>query len=160
MSEIPRIRDQLRAAFDGSPWHGPAVWQLLEGVGAREAATHVVADAHSIWELVLHMTYWRRVALEALAGDSIAAHQPNTPKDWRRPAEETEEAWGEAREGLRRTQDELLAALDGLDDGRLEEAVPGRDYSVYVLLHGVIQHDVYHAGQIALLRKAFNDVPW
>ena len=97
---------------------------------------------------------------EALAGVSIAAHQPNTPEDWRLPEDETEEAWGEAREGLRRSQDELLAALDGLDDGRLEEIVPGRDYSVYVLLHGVVQHDVYHAGQIALLRKSYSDVPW
>ncbi len=153
MSEIRRIRGQLRAAFDGSPWHGPAVWKVLEGVEPAQAAARPVADAHTIWELVLHMAYWRRVALEALAGDSIAGHQANTPEDWNQAEETTEAAWREAREALRGTQDELLAALDGLDDGRLEETVPGREYPFYVLLHGVIQHDIYHAGQIALLKK-------
>ncbi len=160
MSEVRRIRGHLRATFDGTPWHGQALSEILDGVEALEASAHSVTDAHSIWELVLHMTYWRRVALEALAGKSIAAHQPNTPEDWRTPGETTDEAWQETRDALRRTQDELLAALDDLDDGRLTENVPGREYSFYVLLHGVVQHDVYHAGQIALLRKGYMEIPW
>lgn len=160
MSEVRRIRHQLCAAFDGTPWHGPALLDLVGTVEALEAEAHSVRDAHSIWELVLHMTYWRRVALEALAGISIAAHQPNTPEDWRTPDGPDDDAWREALEDLRRTQDDLLAALDGLGDDRLEESVPGREYNLYVLLHGILQHDVYHTGQIAMLRKTYDEIPW
>ena len=155
MSEIRRIRDQLSAAFDGSPWHGPSLWDLLADVKALEAQSHPVRDVHSVLELVLHMTYWRRVVLEALAGTSIAAHQPNTPEDWRSPEGPDNDAWREALEALRRSQDELLAALDGLGESALEQRVPGRDYNVDVLLYGILQHDVYHMGQIAILRKAY-----
>ena len=159
MSEVRRIRGHLRATFDGTPWHGASLWKILDGVGAHEASGHWVADAHSIWELVLHMTYWRSVVLEALAGRSIAAHKPNTPEDWRTPDDTSEAAWQETRDALRRTQDEILAALDDLDDERLQEDVPEGKYSFYVLLHGIVQHDVYHAGQISLLRKGYQEVP-
>ncbi len=164
MSEIRRIRGQLRAAFDGSPWYGTSVAEILEGVTAEDAAEHPVSEAHSIWELVLHMAHWRRVALEALAGRSIAVYGADVRGDWRTPETTTEEAWQEARRELRQTQDELLAILeDTLEeagDDLLAQTVPGREYPFYVLLHGVVQHDVYHLGQIALLKKARNDLPF
>ena len=160
MSETQRIRDQLRAAYDGSPWYGDSVTEILDGVSAADAAGHPVSDAHSIWELVLHMAHWRRVALEALAGQSIADYGADVAGDWRTPEKISEEAWAEARDELRRTQDELLAALATTGDERLEQTVPGREYPFYVLLHGVVQHDVYHAGQIAILKKAWSEIPF
>ena len=153
MSEVRRIRAQLRATFDGEAWHGPPLWSILESVEPRQACEHPIPDAHSIWELVLHITYWRSVVLEALAGRSIEKHKPDTPEDWRIPSQPTEEAWRKALEDLKRSQDELLEALAAFDDDRLREVVSGRDYPFYVLLHGLIHHDLYHAGQVALLKK-------
>lgn len=160
MSEVRRIRGHLRATFDGTPWHGQALSGILDGIGALEASAHSVTDAHSIWELVLHMTYWRRVVLAASPDSRSPTTSPILPRTGECPAKRLREAWQETRDELHRTQEELLAALDSVDEDRLMENVPEREYSFYVLLHGVVQHDVYHAGQIALLRKGYQEVPW
>ncbi len=152
MSEAKRIRVQLRHAYRGPAWHGPAIRELLDGVDAATAAAHPIPGAHSIWELVLHLTYWRRAAVRALDG---------VPLDLNPPEEEAfppvgdagEDAWARALEGLEETQTALLAALKGMDDARLFERVGGREYDLYFLLHGILQHDLYHGGQIALLKK-------
>lgn len=159
-TEIRRIRRQLRAAWDGSPWYGPSLTEILDDVSALAAADYPVHDAHSIWELVLHMAHWRRVALEVLAGRAISDFGVGLAGDWRRPQATTEEAWREARDELDQTQEELLAALEEVDDERLEETIPGGESSFYVLLHGVVEHDLYHAGQIALLKKAWSEIPY
>ena len=152
MSEVQRIRVLIRTIYRGRAWHGPAIRQILDGVSAETAAAHPVAGAHSIWELVLHMTYWRRVAAAALDGGPVDEHPP-PEEDW--PAvEATAEGWRQALEALEASQAALVARLKSFDDDRLSENVAGREYSLYFLLHGVIQHDIYHGGQIALLKKA------
>ena len=153
MSEMKRIRVQLRHIYRGPAWHGPAIRELLEGVDARTAAANPIAGAHSIWELVLHMTYWRRAAAAALDGASIDPEPPmaeNFP-----PVDGTsDEAWEQARAGLDESQKALVTGLKAFDEERLGEYIADREYTFYFLLHGIIQHDIYHGGQIALLKKA------
>ena len=115
MSETQRIRDQLRAAYDGSPWYGDSVTEILDGVNAADAAGHPVADAHSIWELVLHMAHWRRVALEALAGKSIAHYGADVAGDWRTPEDTSEKAWEEACGAVKALIQRFPARLFGVD---------------------------------------------
>ena len=153
MSEVKRIRVLIRTIYRGRAWHGPAIRELLDGVSAPVAAAHPVPGAHSIWELVLHMTYWRQIATAALDGGPVDEHPP-TDVDW--PAVDTVNpgAWQQALDGLETSQAALVARLKAFDNDRLTEHVAGREYSIYFLLHGIIQHDIYHAGQIALLKKS------
>lgn len=152
MNEVQRIRVMLRGLYRGPAWHGPAIRELLTGVDAETAAAHPIPNSHSIWELILHMTYWRTVAAAAVAGGPVD-EQPPQELDWPPTGEVSDAAWQGARDGLEATQKALLAGLAEVDDSRLSENVTGRDYSVYFMLHGLLQHDIYHAGQIALLKK-------
>jgi len=150
MTESKRIAGQLRRAYSGHAWHGPALRQLLRGVGARQAAARPVRNAHTIWELVLHITAWKRAVLRRTQGNatslSPAENFPAMPRA-------TTANWKKTQAALRVAQYDLRRAVSALPDSRLKKIVPGKRYSVYFMLHGLVQHDLYHAGQIALLKK-------
>jgi len=152
MSEIKRINDQLKRAFEGTAWHGPYVSEVLAGVTAEQAAAHPIAGAHSIWEIVLHIRTWERVGLRRIE-EWVPIEVPDE-EDWPVVTETTDHAWKNALNRLRLNHAALREVIARLDEARLADIVPGTQYSVYFLLHGVIQHDLYHAGQIALLKKA------
>ena len=156
MSEIKRINDQLKRAFEGNAWHGPSVSEVLAGVTAEQAAAHPIAGGHSIWELTLHIGTWERVGRRRLQ-ESNPIEVPDE-EDWPAVGNTSDEAWQATLEKLRSNHQALRTALRGLDETRLDEIVPGTQYSIYFLLQGVIQHDLYHAGQIALLKKAVSSM--
>jgi uncharacterized damage-inducible protein DinB len=151
MNEIERIVDQLKRAFEGEAWHGSAVMEIIEGITAQQAAARPVHGVHSIWELVLHIAAWEGAVLSRLHGDRA---QLSTEEDWPVVAETSDEAWERTRKNLKRGNDELRSAILRLDESRLYEPILEGMPSVYGTLHGVIQHDLYHAGQIAMLKKA------
>ena len=151
MTEIERIEDQMTRAFEANAWHGPAVLEVLEAVSAEQAARRPIAAAHSIWELVLHMTTWKDVVVRRLGGDPVKEVPPEV--DFPRVTDTGAAAWTTALHGLGATHQRLLGALRSVSDDQLDQPSPGYRLSRYVLLHGVIQHDLYHAGQIAILRK-------
>jgi len=152
MNEVKRFRVLLRSIYRGRAWHGPSVRETLDGLSAEAAAASPEAGSHSIWELVLHMTYWRRIVVAALAGAAIDEHPP-TEMNWPAVDDTSPEAWQGALADLAASQQELEASLRSVDDSRLAENITGRDYSFYFLLHGIVHHDLYHVGQIALLKK-------
>jgi uncharacterized damage-inducible protein DinB len=151
MSEVERIADQLQRAFEGNAWHGPSVREVLKGVNAEQAARYPVPGGHSIWEIVLHIAVWESIVCRRLAGEVIV--EISDEEDWRRPPDTGKVAWKGTQEELLNGHQQLQEAVAGLSDAQLQEAVSGKDYSVYFLLHGIIQHDLYHAGQIAILKK-------
>jgi uncharacterized damage-inducible protein DinB len=152
MSEVKRIKSLLRRAFEGEAWHGPSVMELLKDVTAAQAAAHPVAGAHSIWELALHIATWERFVRRRIV--EAAALDPTDEENFPTVQDPSEEAWRAAVDDIKRAHVELLETVAGVDEGRLSEIVSGKPYSIYFMLHGVIQHDLYHAGQIALLKKA------
>jgi uncharacterized damage-inducible protein DinB len=151
MSEIHRILDQLDRAFEGDAWHGPSVKELLKGVTSRQAAAKSVPGGHSIWEIVLHMAAWQDVPRRRLGSEVVPDLPPKL--DWPPIPNANDEAWRNANENLIQTKQKLRDSISQLSDQRLSETVPGKNYSIYVMLHGVIQHALYHAGQIAILKK-------
>ena len=152
MAEVERIAEQLQHAFFGPAYAGSAVMELLAETSAASAAAHPITNAHSIWQIVLHMTVWKRVALCALRGRAVAV----TPEqDWPPIVEFADDYWDAARTELENAHHELCDAVCKLPESALTAQVPGRDYDVYFMLHGIVQHDVYHAGQIAILRKSY-----
>ena len=150
-SEAAGIADQLRRAFYGNAWHGPAVLELLKDVDAETAAAHPIADVHSIWELVLHIQAWDGAGLKRLAGKTARLKgKQNFPP----VPQPTEVAWREAVVSANRTHDKLVETVAGLPEKRLRDQVPGKRYDFHHMLHGIAQHELYHAGQIAILKKA------
>jgi uncharacterized damage-inducible protein DinB len=150
-SESALIADQLRRAFEGDAWHGPAVLELLQDLDAAAAAAKPVPEVHSIWELVLHIAAWDGAALRRIGGETVQltgdANFPVVPKP-------TEAAWRKAITHARSTHNALVKKVASLPEVRLRARVPGKKYDFYFLLHGVAQHELYHAGQIAILMKA------
>ena len=152
MSETKRIAAQLHHACHGPAWHGPALAEVLAGVTAAAAAQHPIAGAHNIWEIVLHITVWISVATQRLAGSEIPTLAPD--EDWPAPPPPSDPSWHNALEELTAAEHALEAATLKLTDDDLRNLVLGeRPYPIYAMLHGVVQHNVYHAGQIALLKK-------
>ena len=149
-SEVTRIEDQLKRSFEGGAWHGPSLMEALQGVTAAKAAAKPLSAAHSIWEIVFHVTAWEDAVRRRLGGEPVEL----TPaEDWPAVRETGDAAWTKTLAALRAGHDALRRSVARLSDARLKEEVPGMDYSHYHLVHGVIQHDLYHAGQIAILKK-------
>jgi uncharacterized damage-inducible protein DinB len=149
-NEVTRIEDQLKRAFEGNAWHGPALVEVLQGVTAAQAAAKPLAGAHSIWEILLHVEAWENVVRRRIGGEPV---ELTDAEDWPAAADAGEAAWKAAQEKLRTGHMALRRAVAKLSDARLKEDVPGASYTFYHLVHGVIQHDLYHAGQIAVLKK-------
>lgn len=157
MREVDRMAELLERVIDGDPWHGPSVAVLLEGLTAAQAATHAVAGAHSIWEVVVHMTGWAREVHRRLEGAS--AGEP-AGGDWPPVDAVSPSAWRDAVAALVASHRGLAAAIRSAGDGVLETPVvdtrdpaAGLGLSKYLTLHGLVHHTAYHAGQIALLRR-------
>lgn len=153
MSEIARILDQLKRAYEANAWHGPSVREVLAGVTSAQANARPLPNAHSIWELVQHIAVWEDVGRRRLTGDR-AQIAISTPEDWPPPEDTTEEAWEQAKAALDRVHQALVEAITNTPESRLDEPIFEGMSTVYVTLHGVVQHDLYHAGQIAILKKA------
>lgn len=150
MREAERIADLHRRAFDGDSWHGPHVFEILEGVDAARAARNPVAGAHGVWEIVLHLRAWEDVVLRRLRGEIVELTEA---QDWPRAADPSEAAWKTALVALRETHDELTRTIAAIPDERLETTAPGGRTTLYRLAHGAVHHALYHAGQLAILKK-------
>ena len=151
MSAIDHIVRELKSAFDGEAWHGPALMEIIDGVDAHTALARPIPTAHSIWELVLHVAAWERVVTRRVQGEKLTL---SDAENFGHVSQTSEAAWRSAIETLRRTHAELIAAVSSLPEQKLDEAVPGKPYDIRFMLHGAAQHAAYHGGQIALLKRA------
>lgn len=152
MPEVERIADQLKRAFEGDAWHGPALRELLADVAAEKAAAKPLANLHSIWEIVLHVEAWASAVNRLLEGAPMPT-KLSTAEDWPPVEDMSETAWQDTVTKLGSGHAQFREAIANLTDSDLQKTVAGQRYSIYFMLHGVIQHDLYHAGQIALLKK-------
>jgi uncharacterized damage-inducible protein DinB len=147
MRPTERLLDQLNRAFGGEAWHGPALRNLLEGISEAQAEQHPLRGAHSILELVVHVGTWIDVVARRLGGKVVDS---TTVQDW---SDVTKTSWSRALEELERAESQLCDAVARLSSDDLDKPVPGAKRSIHSEILGVLQHNVYHAGQIALLKK-------
>ncbi|MEO6462150.1 MAG: DinB family protein [Candidatus Eisenbacteria bacterium] len=161
--EIDILADEIHRAHAGQPWHGPSVSKVLEGVTGAEAATRALVGAHTIWELALHIAAWRGEVARRLEtgkyGEPLEGDWPEAPA----PAgvAENEAAWAATKELLASAEAALQKSLASFPPERLGETFGGEvnpplgtGTTFTVMLHGVAQHDAYHAGQVMMLKKA------
>ena len=148
MREIERLLDQLNRAYGGEAWHGPALRELLEDVTEEEAKAHPIGGLHSTLELVVHVCVTMDMASTRLAG---TPRELTTEEDW---SDVTRTSWAAALEELDHAESRVCDAVARLTPEDLDRIVVGKSYSTYVMVHGVVQHNLYHAGQIAILKNA------
>lgn len=156
-NEAERVADQLERAFEGDAWHGPSISEILADVPAALAAARPLPAAHSILEIVLHMTAWQRTVRERLEGKPLQALPDD--ENWPRRAELSESDWAEVVCELRKEYELLRSHALNWSGRDLGGTTEGGRYTVYEMLHGIVQHSLYHAGQIALLKKAVGETP-
>ena len=149
--EARRIANLLERTIDGPMWHGPSVGDVLKGIDAAQAARRPISDAHTIWELVLHIRAWADIARARLAESFVP--EPTDAEDWPPVTTISAAAWAADLTAMRSSYQTLARAVAALPDERLADIVAGRDQTVRTLLHGVVEHGTYHGGQIALLKK-------
>jgi len=145
-TEIQRIINALQHTYEKNAWHGPSVKEALADVTEKQSSNRM-GDSHSIIELVAHMTAWRTFVTEKLKGND--AFELTDEQNFT-----NEKDWNKALINLEQSQVNLLKALSEISDEKLNEVVPNRKFKFHVMLHGIIHHDLYHTGQIVLLKKA------
>jgi uncharacterized damage-inducible protein DinB len=154
----PFLSEQVRLAHDGPTWHGAALAENIGAINAEQAASRPLPEAHSVWEIVLHITGWTREVARRLEGG-----EPGLPAegDWPSVGRISEQAWARAREALGEAHTSVAAAVARFPESRWRDRVGGeRDaplgtgVSYAAMLAGLLQHDAYHGGQVGLLRKA------
>jgi hypothetical protein len=154
-TECNRIAHHLASTIDGEAWYGDSLHRIIDKVGATQASAHPISNAHSIWEIVRHLDAWVKFALGAIQGFPIPPW-PSMAKeqDWPSVNTSNENAWHDAVNSLLSNYRKLYEEIKASSDNRLNAVVPGRTYDFHHLFHSMIQHAVYHSGQIALLNKA------
>lgn len=148
--ETARLADQLERSFRGGAWHGPSIAEVLEGVDPAAARRRPLAGGHTIAEIVGHVAFWIEAASRRLEGDPVSGAGED---DWP-AAPEDDDGWHRLLAALDAAHRRLHAKVAAMDDAALDGVVAGCDPTVRGLLLGILQHNAYHGGQIALLRKA------
>ena len=154
---IDEILNLLQPAKGKRLWYGGATAAgSLRGVGCGKAAWKPAPERHSIWALVLHLAYWK-YAVRRILEDSPKGAFPRKPSNWPAlPADPDEKAWKTDRALLGEEHEKLLAAVRGFDPRRLDEIAPGSgSYRFSDLMFGAATHDLYHTGQIQLVKRLF-----
>jgi uncharacterized damage-inducible protein DinB len=146
------LEEQLRLSYEGPAWHGPSVREALDGVSAADAIKRPIDGAHTIWELVRHLSGTYALVLRRMRGDTKML---SAEEDWPEIAVTTDAAWTAARDQLHALNNQLRAEVLEFPQERLHEPlIANPNYSAFTQFIGITQHDLYHAGQIVLLKKA------
>lgn len=153
-SQTARLADQIRRAFEGEAWHGDPLLTILKDVRGAAAAAKPIKNAHSMWEILLHLSVWDGIVVRRIAGQVV---NPTPAEDFPPIPDTSEAAWKKTIEQCKKTHDELVKAVAAFPDSRLQEGVPGKEkqpyYDYFFMFAGIVQHELYHAGQIVMLKK-------
>ena len=152
MTEIERISEQLSRSFYKEAWYGPALLEVLRGVTARQAAKRPIADAHSIWELVLHTITWIKAVDKTIT--EMKYTQVTDASNWPTISDKSESSWRQALNLLKKSHKKLEKRVLSLKNAALAKKAVNTNSTISRLLYGIIQHNIYHAGQIAILKKS------
>ena len=150
MTEVERILDQYDRLMTGDAWYGDNVWKILSAIKPQQAFERPLAHSHTIWELVAHMKFWETEVRRRLEG---TASTPDERLNFPAMPAGSVENWEALLREFRASNNSFRGVVAALNEARLDEPLSGPEKSVYVEVHGVIQHNLYHAGQIALLHK-------
>jgi uncharacterized damage-inducible protein DinB len=156
--EIRLLLDMLDRAFVSHGWHGPTLLGALRGVTPRQAVWRPGPRRNTIWDLVLHTAYWKYVVRRRITGDTERGQFPRAPSNWPSPSDRpTAAAWRNDVRLLKRMHAELVSAVAALPPRKLGARSPTGRWTYAQMIHGVAAHDLYHTGQIQLIKRLHND---
>ncbi|MEM8525383.1 MAG: DinB family protein [Bacteroidota bacterium] len=145
-----QLINQLQKIYNGKAWHGPNILETLSTITSKET-TERIGSSNNIAELLHHIYAWRIFVIKRFSGE----HEFEVSDEFNFQRFETidEKAWKHLKEQLAHSQEQLVETIEKFDPEKLSKEVSNRDYTYLDLLHGIIHHDLYHLGQIVLLRK-------
>jgi len=150
-SVIRQLSENLRQAFIGPAWHGPSFMELVREVPVDLAPAKPLEHAHSIWEIALHVAAWNAAIADRLQGKTI---ELSAEEDWPAVRDYSEAAWAETIRTLEQSYQTLAATIGKLSDAQLSTKISNRNHDYLRTIQGIGEHCIYHAGQIAVLRKS------
>ena len=150
--EIQYIIKQLQTAYDGQPWFGRAMKKILAEIDPA-IALQKPQKQHSLLELLYHIIIWREFTISRLQAGNDKTVQYFDEHDWRQLDHGDASLWNKGLKLLEDTQELLVTLMDNLTDDLLGKQVADREYNYRFLLNGIVQHDIYHLGQIAYVKK-------
>ena len=152
--ETQSIIKSFESTLSGQPWFGRAVYEILEEVNETNMYTKPNGTGHSIIELLWHMNTWAEFSLANLENKSQEELKAIEETDWR-IIDEKKHSWEKGLATLKSIHKKITELLSAKDDSLLKEMVPNRSYNFRFMLNGLIQHNIYHAGQVAYFNKFF-----
>lgn len=153
-TECKRSAAELTSTITGEAWYGDSLREILDGVTVDQASAHPVSNAHSIWEIALHLDAWIELYAGALRGTPMPPWDTMPrEQDWPRVGATDAEAWEQCVHSLFGHHLQFAKSMETFGDERLDSTVPGRAYNFSRLFRSAALHAAYHAGQIALLKK-------
>ncbi|MBT8314767.1 MAG: DinB family protein [Maribacter sp.] len=150
MGKLDYIINDLKECFEGKPWYGDSIMKKLEAVDWRIVNDQDYGNK-SIAVLVQHMINWRIFVLKKLQGDADYDIIIDELNDWTQVHIKNEQEWNLLKQEIRNTQNKIVEYLSAFTDDLLDKKVPGKKYTFGPILQSIIQHDIYHLGQIAML---------
>jgi uncharacterized damage-inducible protein DinB len=150
MKESKRISNLYQSIYNGNPWLEVTLTGTLKDITAQQAYRKAHPKLNTIWEIVNHLIQWRRNILSRLHGKMVATPDHNyfVPV-----LDSSEAAWEQSLQNLAKSQEAWNTFFENFDDNDIEKIFVQNNHTYYEHIHGIIQHDVYHLGQIVILKK-------
>jgi len=150
--EIQSILKSLENTLNGQPWFGRAVYNLLDEIDESKVFIKPKETEHSLIELLYHTITWAEFTMANLENKSTDELKTIEENDWR-TINPDKHSWKKGMEELKAIHEKITPILSEKDDSFLKEMVPNRKFNYRFMLNGLIQHNIYHAGQVAYLNK-------
>lgn len=148
----------LSEIFEGEPWYGESVMRKLENVPYVIGYKTCIPESHSVAQIVGHLIAWKTYAIEKLKSNDSYTIEIDSDQDWPDIEVHSQKEWENLKRKLVATQSKIYELLnEKKDDSYLDEKVNGKNYTFRYLLNGIIQHDIYHLGQIGLIESQLKD---
>ncbi len=156
-SQNPRLNQyvlQFEAIYNGQPWYGNSICEILTSVTPAKAYWQPTKEAHTIAQIVSHMIYWRQALIKRLEGDREYKPSMKSEDNWKSNAQLKKAGWKSLLKTLDASQAQLLSLLAKEKDALLKKKYSDKA-TFHDLINGILQHDLYHTGQIAYLKSSY-----
>jgi hypothetical protein len=151
--EIKHLLGMLDEAYSRAAWHGPNLRGSLRGIAAREAAWRPGKGRHNVWEIVVHAAYWKYAVRRRLLGEKRGSFAVEGSNWFVRPTDLRKKAWLADVSLLAEEHRRLKAAVAAFQPEDLDRSAKGSKTTARRLIVGIAFHDVYHAGQIQMIKR-------
>lgn len=153
-TEIQLLLDIIDQAYDHMAWHGTNLRGSIRGLTSQDAAWRPGPDRHNVWEVVVHAAYWKYIVRRRLLGEKRGSFPLKGSNWFPRPGEDSSDhSWKNDIVLLEETHTSMREAVASFPPTKLTSKPPGSKMSNIRMIYGIASHDLYHAGQIQLLKR-------